>query len=258
MLGSLKTIYEYRDYLIQSVKRDISKQYKRSVLGYFWSFLNPLLMMFVLTAVFSTMMKHAVEHYAVFLFAGMIPWAFFSTTCQASLKSISRNARIISQIPVPKYLFVLSIAIVNTYTFLVSLLPLIIVSLIVGHKISWGFLLFPICFIPLFFITLGLSLFIATLNVFFEDTEHLTSVIIRVLYFMCPIIYPAQMLSKQVHGLLQYNPLFTIISMFKDTFYYGQIPSIDAIFYAYLSSLIILILGALTFKKAEAKMIYFV
>lgn len=258
MIEFIKSIILYKDYLIQSVLRDLRKRYKRSLLGYFWSMLNPLLMMLVLTVVFSAMMRNMVEHYAVFLFAGMIPWAYFSSTSLSSLHSITGNIRIISQIPVPKYLFVLSLAFSNMYTFVISLVPLAIIALILGHPITWHYLLFPVFFIPLFLITVGLSLCLSALNVFFEDTEHLTGVVIQAMYFMCPILYPVTMLSENVSAILKFNPLFTMIEIFKDIFYYGQIPSLLLIGYATFTSVVVLMIGLFIFNKADKKMIYFV
>lgn len=220
--------------------------------------LNPLLMMLVLTAVFSTMMKRSVEHYPVFLFSAMLPWTFFSTTLQGSLRSISRNARIFGQIPVPKYLFILSLVFSNLYTFGVTLIPFVLITLIVGHPLSWTLILIPVCLIPLIVITVGASLLVATLNVFFEDIEHLTSVLIRGLYFLCPIIYPASMLSEKTRAILEYNPLFSLITLFRDVMYFGQMPSFRLLGATGITSVAVLLLGYWTFQRAERKMIYFV
>lgn len=215
-------------------------------------------MMLVLTVVFSSMMRGTVEHYAVFLFAGMIPWAYFSTTILGSLYSISSNIRIISQIPVPKYLFVLSLSFSNMYTLLVSLIPFIIISFIVGHGISWHILLFPLAFIPLFLITTGISLILAALNVFFDDTAHLTNVLIQALYFMCPILYPISMLSPKVLSYLELNPLFTTTVIFKDIMYYERLPDLYSFIHATGSGLILLMIGLFIFHKADKRIIYFV
>jgi len=258
VLSLFKSIVQYREYLIESVKRDLRKKYKRSTLGYFWSMLNPLLMMLVLTVVFASMMRGTVEHYAVFLFAGMIPWAYFSTTILGSLHSISSNIRIISQIPVPKYLFVLSLSFSNMYTLIVSLIPFILISLLVGHGISWHLLLFPVAFLPLFLITTGVALTLAALNVFFEDTEHLTSVIIQALYFMCPILYPVSMLSPKTLSILELNPLFKTTVIFKDVMYYGTMPSLYDYLYSSGFGLLMLFLGLWIFHKADKRIIYFV
>jgi ABC-type polysaccharide/polyol phosphate export permease len=220
--------------------------------------LNPLLMMLVLTAVFSSMMQRDVEHYPVFLFSAMLPWTFFSTTLQGSLRSISRNAKIFGQIPVPKYLFILSLTLSNLYNFIITLLPFVVIALIVGHPLHWTLLLLPICFLPLLAITVGASLFLATLNVFFEDIEHLTTVLIRGLYFLCPIIYPVTMLSEQTRAILEYNPLFSLIVVFRDVMYFGNVPSLQLFGVTGLASLVVLYLGFWIFKRAEHRMVYFV
>lgn len=258
MLELVRTTLTYSDFLYQSVKRDINNKYRRSALGYVWSMLHPLLMMLILTLVFSTMMQRDVEHYPVFLFSAMLPWTFFSTTLQGSLRSISRNAKIFGQIPVPKYLFILSLTFSNLYSFAITLVPFIAITLLVGHPLSWTLLLTPLCLLPLLATTIGAALLAATLNVFFEDIEHLTTVLIRGLYFLCPIIYPASMLSEKTRIILEYNPLFALITLFRDVLYFGKLPSSYLLGITSLTSLVILSLGYWIFQRAERKMIYFV
>ena len=117
----LVNAYSYREYLIQSVARDLRKRYKRSTLGYLWSMLHPLLMMTILAVVFSNIMRHSIEAYAVFLFTGMLPWTYFSVTSKGCLGTIRANARIIDQIDVPKYIFPLSTAFSGLADFFFSL-----------------------------------------------------------------------------------------------------------------------------------------
>ena len=103
-------IFQYHEYLRQAVARDLRKRYKRSYLGYLWSMLNPLLMIIILTLVFSNIMKNRVEDYSVFLFCGLLPWQFFSRTALGSLNAVKGNAKLISHLPIPKYLFTLTTA----------------------------------------------------------------------------------------------------------------------------------------------------
>ena len=105
---------------------------------------------------------------------------------------------------------------------------------------------------------MGFSLCLAALNVFFEDTEHLSGILIHAMYFMCPIIYPIGMLSPQVLDILELNPMFTMIEIFKDIFYFGALPDPFSIIYAFSSSLLILLIGLIIFNKADKKMIYFI
>jgi ABC-type polysaccharide/polyol phosphate export permease len=250
--------YYYREYLKQSVARDLRKKYKRSYLGYLWSMLNPLLMMIILAIVFSNIMRGHIENYAVFLFCGMIPWAYFDGTVQACLGTIRQHAKIIDQIAVPKFIFPLSTAIYDIVTFLLSLLTLIIVIIVTGHKIHLSALALVIVFIPLFFFTVGVSLILAASNVFYEDTQHLTSVLLRAVYFLCPILYDRSMLPEWLVKWVVINPMFGIIEAMRNIFYYGVLPNQTTYFLNLTGSIFILALGLWVFKKADDKFIYFV
>lgn len=252
------TIFRYREYLWQSVARDLRKRYKRSVLGYLWSMLNPLLMMTIIAIVFSSMMRGKLENYAVYLFAGMLPYRFFQSTIMESMSSIAGNINIMKQMPIPKYLFPISFAISNLVDYLLSLVPLFVVMLVLGHKFSFTMLLFPIMIPALFCITMGVALVIAVSFIFFHDTQHLTGVILQAVYYMCPIIYTVDMLPKHLLPYFKLNPMFGMIETIRDIFYAGVLPSLSTYLMLNVTSLLILIVGLLLFQKTSSKFIYFV
>lgn len=250
-------IYRYREYLKQSIARDLRKQYKRSALGYVWSMLNPLLMMLILAVVFSSIMKQRAEDYAVFLFCGMIPWGYFSSTVNGSLGTIRANARIMDQVPVPKYIFPLSIAVSNLATFFLSLVPLFLVMLIVGTKFHLTILLLPIVLLPLFLLTMGISLLLAVCNIFFEDTQHLIEVALRALYFLSPILYSRDQIPEWLVKYVVFNPMFLLIEFMRGLIYYGELPDWTLYGIHMAGSFGILLFGLWVFKKVEHKFIYF-
>lgn len=250
-------VYLYREYLKQSVARDLRKKYKRSVLGYLWSMLNPLFMMIILAVVFSNIM-HRVDNYAVFLFSGMLAWGYFDGTVQMCLGTIRANSRIIDQLPVPKFIFPLSVALYNIVTFLLSLVPMVLVMLYTGHPISWSLLYLPVVLIPLFFITMGTGLLFAVSNVFFEDTQHLVGVIFKALYFLCPILYARDHLPSWLVHWVVLNPMFGIIESMRAIFYDGIAPNWETYGWNLGGSLLILAFGLWVFRKADDKFIYFI
>lgn len=187
-------IYRYREYLKQSVLRDLRNKYKRSALGYFWTVLHPLAMMTVLAVVFSKIMKINTKDYAVFLFAGLIAWNYFQSTALMSLHTIRANAKLFGQIPVPKFIFVVSLSLSNLTNLCFAIVPLLIIMLVTGKTIGLSFLALPIVILPLLCITMGLSLVLAASNVFFDDTLHLSEVGLQALYFLCPVLYHRELL----------------------------------------------------------------
>ena len=168
--------------------RDLRNKYKRSFLGYLWTMLHPLGMMAVLAVVFSHIVKFPIEHYAVFVFCGILPWNYMQSTVMMSLGTLRANANLFGQVPVPKYLFVLSLVFSNLVNLLLAILPLLAIMLIFGKPITWTVLAFPIVLLPLLFIVIGFSLLLAAANVFYDDTLHLTEVVLQAMYFMCPVL----------------------------------------------------------------------
>jgi len=250
-------IYEYREYFIQSVARDLRRKYKRSVLGYVWSMLNPLLMMIILAIDFSHIMRMNIKNYAIFLFSGSIIWTYFNYTVLASVSAIRANATIMSQVSVPNYIFPLSAAFSAIVEMFFAIVPLLLIMLFLGHKISYHILALPLVLIPLFFFTMGISLFVAVGNVFYEDTEHLTNVILNALYFLCPILYMREMLPDWLVPYLSINPLFCMIEFGHDLFFYAKYPNFSAYIYVLIVSFITLLFGLYIFNKSEKKFMYF-
>lgn len=251
--------FYYREYIKQSVARDLRKKYKRSYLGYVWSMLNPLFMMLVLAIVFSKLMNH-IDNYAVFLFCGLLPWSYFDQTLNGSLNTIRQNAKIIDQVSIPKFIFPTTTAIYNFVNLFISIVPLLIVMLYTDFPLHLTMLAFPIILIPLFFVSMGLSLIFAVANVFFEDTQHLASILLRILYFLSPVLYNRDLLPDQLIDLRwpMINPMFSIIEMMRGLFYDGVLPSMETYFTSLATCTLILGFGLWLFKKTEQKFLYFI
>jgi ABC-type polysaccharide/polyol phosphate export permease len=252
------SLYNYREYLKQSVSRDLKKKYKRSALGYIWSMLQPLLMMTILAVVFSNIMGTRMEDYPVFLFCGMIVWDYFSACVNGSMGTIRGNMSIISQVPVPKYLFSLSTAMSSFVNFFLSLVPLLVIMAVMGRDFHLTMLALPIVLIPLFIFSMGVALIVATACVFFDDTVHLTGLVLRAVYFLCPILYDRTQLPAWLIPYVSANPIFNIIEFMRGLFYSGTLPDPATYFLCLGGSLAMLFIGLWVFKKSDDKFIYFV
>lgn len=257
LLEFFTACYRYREYLIQSVARDLRKKYKRSVLGYFWSMLHPLIMMSILSVVFSKLMNKHIDNYPVFLFSAMIGWSYFDSTVGGCLGVIRSNARILDQIAVPKFIFLVSVALYNLVNFFLSLVPLFAIMLITNASIHPSIFLLPIVLVPLCLYSIGVASFFAVSNVFFEDTQHLSSVILRALYFLCPIIISRKMLPEWLLPWVKLNPLFGLLEALRGIIYYGAIPDYLTLVLNTTGALIVLLFGLWIFRKTNDKFIYY-
>lgn len=160
-------LYSYRAVLIRLVTQQLILRYRRTVLGYFWTLINPLLMMSVMALVFSSLYKTDLRTFALFLFAGMIPWNFFSSVVAQSCSSFINNEGLIKKIYLPKLIFPLSLSIALLIDSLLSFIALLIIILILGGKIGWAILFIPYAFAILWVFTLGVGLAISVASVFF-------------------------------------------------------------------------------------------
>lgn len=250
-------VYGYREYLKQSVMRDLRTKYKRSFLGYLWTMLHPLGMMIILATVFSHIMKIDIQDYTVFLFAGLLPWNYFNSTAMMSLSSIRANARLFGQIPLPKYIFIVSLICSNLVNYLLALVPLMILILAMGRPIPPTVLALPLVLFPLLCVVAGVSLILAVSNVFFDDTLHLSEVGLQALYFLSPVLYDRRHLPPELVHYLEFNPLFCQIEFLRGIFYGGVLPDPALYLWNLAGSLFILGLGLWIFKKSENKFLYF-
>lgn len=249
---------KYKYLLSELIKRDIKIKYRRSVIGIFWSFLNPLLTMVVLTIIFSTIFAMNIENFPVYFLAGKIVFDLYAQGSTAAMMSIRRNADIIKKIYVPKYMYGLSSVLSNFVTFLLSLIVLFGVMLATNAGFTWYILtaLVPILLLVMF--TIGAGLLLATLTVFFRDIEHLYDVFITLLMYGSAIFYPVSIIPQKFQIFLNMNPIYAIISLCRDSFLYGKAFDPTTLLFATASSAGILVLGIILFYKYQDKFILYI
>ena len=246
---------KYQYLLKELVKRDIKIKYRRSVLGIFWSFLNPLLSMVVLTIIFSTIFNNSIENFPVYFLTGKLVFDFYSQGSKAGMMSIIKNGSIIKKVYVPKYMYSLGVVLSNFVTFALALIVLFLV-MIATHANFTIYILYAI--LPIFLLlifTIGAGLLLAALTVFFRDVEHLYGVFVMMLMWGSAIFYPASIIPQQYQFLFNLNPIYALISLCRDSFLYGQAFNTGTLLYASISSVVILILGIVVFYKYQDKFI---
>ena len=246
-----KTFKNYSFLLTELIKRDISGKYKDSTLGLFWSFLNPLLSMIVLTIVFSTFFGRTIENFPVYLLSGKLVFDLFANATTGAMDSIKGNSEIIKKIYVPKYMFAIGIVCSEFINFLISLVVLIAVMVVTGAPFYMSLLYSPI---PLFFLlvlTMGVGLILATLTTFFTDIKYLYGVLIMLLSFMTPLFYPIEIIPEQFLFFFKINPLYAAVSSFRDIVLYGAFPQTKFLLYLIITSIFALILGIYLFYRYQ-------
>lgn len=264
--------FKYRYLINELVSKNIKLQYRNSVLGMFWTFLQPLLTMIVLSVVFNNLFgrdSSKVVNYPVFLLCGRLLHEFFTSSTKRAMKSIRSRASIIKKVYVPKYIYPLSTVISKFITFLISLLVLVFVILYfnlaninpitITTNIFWAI---PAVLV-LFFFSLGVGMILATLDVFFKDIENIYDVFCMLLFYTTPIVYTIDKLDyakdSLVGLLIRLNPMYGFIEMFRGAVIHG------AEFYTYFNmnlfwyccgvTAFVMIVGFTMFYKNQDKFI---
>jgi ABC-2 type transport system permease protein len=254
----LEVFTKYRNLLKELVSRDIKTKYKRSVLGIVWSILNPLLMMLVLTFVFSILFHQAIPNFPVYLLTGQIIFSFFSDSTNLAMNSIITNSSLIKKIYIPKYIFPLSRVLSSFVNLLFSLIALLFVMIVTKASFSWAMLLFPIPLIYILVFSLGVGLILSAYVVFFRDILFLYGVILTAWTYLTPIFYPISIIPVKYLLIYKLNPLYHYITYFREIMLYGRVPSfelnISCIFYAVIT----LLIGLYVFYKRQNDFILYI
>lgn len=248
-------LLQNRFILSELVKKGIRLKYRRSYLGILWSLLEPLLTMMVLTVVFGTLMGEKTKDFPVYILSGRLLYGFFSQSTTAALKSIRTNSSIIKKVYVPKILYPLSSVIFNFIIFLISLIVLMAVSLVLGVYPTIYILQVFISLAVLFLLSLSCGLILSTVGVFFRDMEYLWNVALMIIMYTCAIFYRAdKLLGSKWSYILKLNPLFCVIENFRSAVF-GEAMNMKYLMYAFIFSLLALVIGLVAFKKNEDKFI---
>lgn len=258
IIKSVKGLIKYSWLLQELIVRDLKIKYRRSVLGYLWSVLNPLMMMGVMTIVFSNVFRFDIPNYPVYLLAGQLIFSFFAESTNVAMHSILLGASLIKKIYLPKYIFPLSRVLSCFTTMLFSMVALVLVMLITKVDFHLTLLMLPISFIYILVFCIGVGLILSVLIVFFRDIQHLYGVFLTALNYLTPIFYPINMLPEWLRNLMILNPIYSFITFFRNITIYGQWPSFEEHLICMLYAFGTLFVGLYIFKKHQNDFILYI
>jgi ABC-type polysaccharide/polyol phosphate export permease len=251
-------LYRYRFLLKELVVRDLRIKYRRSFLGYLWSLMNPLLMMCILTLVFSYVFRFDIPNYPLYLISGQIVFNFVAESTTAAMTSIVDNATLLKKIYVPQVIFPLARTASSFTTMLFSMVAVFIVMVFTHIPLRYTLLFLPIPMIFLFIFALGIGLAIAAFTVYFRDMLHLYGVFISAWSFLTPVLYPLSAVPDEVKNILLWNPLYYIVDYFRQIILYDTIPSFFTTMVCFEISIVTLLFGLLIFKKLQKSFLLYI
>jgi ABC-2 type transport system permease protein len=254
----LSSFLKYRYLLLELVLRDLKVKYRRSVLGYLWSVLNPILMMLVMTLVFSMLFRSSIENYAVYFMSGNLIFSFFSEATTGAQMSVIGAASLIKKVYIPKYLFPLEKCLFSLTTALFSLFALLCIAFATRLPFHPTMLLFPLPILYTFLFSVGMGMILSALTVFFRDMSFLYSVVVLAWMYLTPIMYPVDILPPWVERAMHFNPMFQFVRYFRDIFMYGHIPDLRVNLICLACGVLSISIGIAIFKKAQDRFILYI
>jgi ABC-type polysaccharide/polyol phosphate export permease len=253
----LKKIYAYKESIWILGINDLKARYAGSSLGFFWSILEPLLIVIVFSSVFPLILKAKFIDWVLFFLVGFIPHRYFERCTREVTTSIVRNKNILNQLNIPSAVILLSTALSNSISFILELGVILGIILIAGIKFTPLIFFLPLLFLTQLFIILGISFHLSISYVRYRDIEYILNVIFLLLMFLTPITYRLDLISQQYRNIYLLNPLARLVLLYQSVILYSvksfveYIPILENAILLFLFSLIILILGYFSFIKRK-------
>ena len=251
-----KELYLYREMIFSLVRRDLAGRYKKSVLGFLWTLLDPLLQLIVYTLVFTYILPMGIENFYIHLFVALVPWNFFSACLAGGASAILGQQDMVKKIYFP--IEVLPIAFVTSQfvNMVFSFIVVLIVVVASGIGVNPVALLWlPFVMLIEYILGLGVTFFTSAVTVYLRDMQMILNVLSMALMYASPVIYSLDMVPQSIFRYYMLNPMSSVIKAYRDILYFKQIPDAKNLTVALVLSLIVLLIGSLTFSKLKRRFV---
>ena len=257
----MRELYRYRDLIFALVSRELKVRYRRSAIGFLWTMLQPLLMMLVLSVVFSSIfnVRMVYGNYAVYALAGILFWNFFSQSIVASMNSLRGNALLLRKLPIPREVFPLATVISGVINLCLALVPLFVILWWKDHPFTPALLFLPVAILLAAIFTLGAGLLLSPLAVFFSDVVEMIGVLLSILMYLTPVFYPMSILENTPYfAWVRFNPVRSILEVFRDPIYQGEVPPLTHLTVCLGIALAALAIGAFVFRRSSDRIPFYI
>lgn len=251
-MNTLKEIYDYRQMIFSLVKKDLRGRYKGSVLGFLWTFINPLLQLVVYTIVFSFILKSPIEKYYLYLFVGLIPWIFFSSAITGGSASVVAQKDLIKKIYFPRQVIPIAYVTSCFVNMLLCFIVIFIVVIVAGVGLNpLALLCLPIIMLVEYILALGVALLSSAVTVYFRDLEHILGIVTMAWMYLTPIMYDKSIVPENFHPLFNINPMTHVIDCYRAVLYYGKMPNLESLVSSLALGVLFLVAGYFVFGRLQ-------
>jgi ABC-2 type transport system permease protein len=264
-MSQLTELAGSRDLFVNLTLRELRGKYKRSVLGWGWSLLNPLASMAIFTLVFSALLKQkpdpgdpsGLDVFALFLLCALLPWNYLANSMNGGLGALVANANLIKKVYFPRELLVASNVASWLFSLLIEMGLFLVALLVFGNMVlPWLPVLIVLVLIQSLFV-LGVALGLSVMNVYFRDTQHLLGIVMQLWFYATPIIYPVKLVNEHLNGvwlrLYEANPMTQFVKAYRNVLYDLRMPSAGTFAYLVTVSIATLTIGWFAFRRYEGR-----
>jgi lipopolysaccharide transport system permease protein len=250
MVRNLRETYQYRGLLLSLVQRELKARYRGSVLGFFWTFLNPTLQMLVYALVFGVFLQNRIAAYPFFMFVGLLPWIWFTSSVLGGASAISDRRDLLTKVRFPAQVLPTAVVATNFMNFVFSLPLMVALGLVFGHVPSWHVVAFPVVVLVQLCFTLGLVYIVAALNVTFRDLQHIVQNVLTMWFFATPVLYQLSSMSEANQRLISIaNPMAVLMNSYQAIFYEHRLPPALPLALLMAGSLVLLWAASMLFES---------
>ncbi|NLP26598.1 MAG: ABC transporter permease [Clostridiales bacterium] len=251
MFKQLREVFAYKQMLISTVKKDLRSRYRGSILGFLWTFINPLMQLVVYSVVFKRLLRATEDNYAMFVFTALLPWLYCVSSIQASTTCIVSNSNLVKKIYFPRMILPISVSTTGIINYIFGLVIVFPALIITGVKLTPFALLMPIIMAVQFLFVTGLCMMLSAFYVYFRDLEHIVGIVTMVWFYLTPILYNINIFEGNFKKLLGLNPMTQIVLAYRNVLLYGTHPSTTGFLGVTGVSVAIFFLGAFIFSKLQ-------
>ena len=253
MIAALRALVRYRALVQSLVSRELKARYRGSVLGFLWSFVNPLLLLLTYTLVFTVILPNRqpdIQPFFLFLFCGILPWTWFQASLAESSGVIIAGGNLIKKVLFPAEVLPAVTVIANLAHFLLAL-PILVAFLALQGRLSWTALLLPLPILVQLVLSLGLALFLSALTVHFRDIQSILTHVLHLWFFATPVIYSYAAIGEGtlLRRALRLNPMTHVIVTYQQMLFHGHVDHWRGLFLAFLVGVVAFAAGAFLFDR---------
>ena len=253
-MQKIRELYHYREMIVSLVRKDLKGRYQGSILGFLWTFINPLLQLLVYTAVFSVILKNGIPHYYMHLFVTLVPWIFFASSLTTGSRLVLDQKNMIKKIYFPREVLPLAYTVSSFCNMLFSFVIVFIVIAVMGLGVNWSALpwLIPVMLIQ-FVLVLGVNLITSAVTVYVRDLEHIMGVLNMAWMYLSPVVYGISYVPESWRRIYMLNPMTPLLLSYRDILYYKTAPDGMHLLLSLGMSLLVLCIGMLLFGKLQRR-----